>query len=272
MRAGGSLDLDALNEDNNQISDGNYATTSLLKLPIFDGYSALTGGSPGVRSSGVGGLPQLGTISQDNPVVGQVQVTRFTLQQPANSIQLVWHCLDENGNYQSSYPLNHDGNFITDSSDPPQGFLTQYDAPPFDNSFWAYGWIRLNGQGVWWPMSLLRSYGRSEGLGAINQTGSYVAFPNGGFSSLSGPISFFDWIGFWDGAGVNTDVNGNPNGWILAIVSANYATSSNGGSAGQIQNYAVPNSSGRKQGHDNANIDQKNKNILVPMGGRKKPC
>ena len=70
------------------------------------------------------------------------------------------------------------------------------------------------------------------------------AFPFGGFSSITGPMSFIDWIGYWDGAGVIVAGPQGTNAHILALASANMSLSSNRASIGQVQNYASPSGSG----------------------------
>jgi hypothetical protein len=272
MQAGGTLDLPALTNDLNQVTDGNYATTTLIKLMLINSFSANTTGVESGQEDG--GLPLLSLPSGQNPMVNQLQVQRVNLPQPANSIQLVWHCIDTNGNYACSYPINaqanHNNGTIGGGS---AGFLSAYDNEEI--GYWAYGWIRLNGQGIWWPMSLLpsiRAIGASNfgptAVTANQNVGAYAIEPFGGMSSISGPIAFFDWIGYWDGRG-DTVLSGDntPNAYLLAVLSTNLSTSSPGQTLGANPNYAVPNSSGRAPGQQGASTAQKAADILVNSSG-----
>jgi hypothetical protein len=282
MRAGGTLDLDALTDDVSQIADGNYATTSLLQLPLDPNFSqdyAQPGTDAGAR------MDLSVPVTGANPIVGNVVSTRFSLQQPANAIQLIWDCIDSNGNYQVSYPLNSLDNYNpgwagAGSPSFGQGVIYRTDnisGDDYATAYWARGFIRLNGAGIWFPMSLFPS---TENIPppALSSTATNGGFSNGiisclsGFSSLAGPISFFDWIGYWDGAGVTDGPNGD-NSFILALVTTNLSLSSNRGSNGNLANYAVPNSSGRKQMTVANATTQKRGDILVPQqGGRKGRC
>lgn len=276
MRAGGTCDLPALNEDLSQVNDGNYATSNLIQLPLDPNFSSANVVTPGL---GLGLRPDLQTPNTGaNPIIGQTPVTRFNLQQPANGIQLLWEALDQNGNYQCSYPLNSLSNIQGTGVSTLAGI--QYSGGEIGttgDTRWAKGWIRLNGQGLWFPMSLLPATETmapptvvtgTTGTGSPNYSmAQSMVNPRTGFSSIIGPISFFDWIGFWDGVGDITDGPNGANAFILAALYVNMGLGSNGGSLGAVPNYAIPNSSGRQVAQNQANAQQRTSDILVPPGG-----
>jgi hypothetical protein len=263
MRAGGTCDLPALNEDLNQITDGNYSSIALITLPLLF--------SNGDISPLFGARMDLGTPSGSNPILGQISPTRVTLLQPANSITLITDAIDENGNYVASYPFSSIDNYQR-QGDSIQGFMWLDNGNSLN---WAKGFIRLNGVGMWLPMSLMPYSGLGTGDSQLNisntSTQGFFA-PWAGFSSVAGPISFFDWIGAWDGVG-STDNSLDPNATIpnlLAMAAINLNASSIG--TGDLVSYAVPNSSGRQPGQSSANQAQKQRDILVRAGNGKKGC
>jgi hypothetical protein len=211
-----------------------------------------------------GGRPDRRTDNTQNPIVGnvaegaQIIPTRIQLQQPCNSIQLVWHALNQAGNYETSYPINSDNNAL--AADWP---LTAQ--APGDVAYWAYGWLRLNGQGVWFPMSLLPS---TEWKQTPSGDSFLAALPFGGFTSINAPMSFIDWVGYWDGAG---SIDRGPDGagaHILAIASANLSLSSSRGSLGSFMNYATPNGSGPEAGAGFADSQQNQDRLTRGSNGR----
>lgn len=284
MKAGGTFDLDAQTNDIGQIVDGNYPTSSLIQLPIQPtAFSFAQGGFGG--ELGEGARPDLNTPdSAANPIAGNpaIAVTRFNLQQPANLLQLIWSCLDANGNYQTSYPINDIANMSTDAGGQAASvFLGQADfAAAITNTRWAYGWIRLNGQGVWHQMSLLPVIHHAYAPQPAPQDptintgfgwGGLAIRANGGHSSIAGPIAFFDWIGYCDGEGSVLGPNGD-NSFILAIATANLSLGSAEGTLGGVAGYSLPNSSGIRPGAVAGTTVQRQNDILTPMRGTKRPC
>jgi hypothetical protein len=268
MKAGGTFDLDAQTNDLQQVVDGNYVSTTLIKLPLTISLVS--------NRNFWGCQPNLTTPDGGNPLVPNFPSTRFQLPQPATSISLAPTCLDSDGNWCGSYPLQNQanlGNFGTD--DPVTGFA--YWAQTAQN--YAFGYMRLNGQGIWWPMSL-QPFSASQGpVGEPAYTGKApgvaALFPSSGYSTLAGPISFIDWIGIWDGVGVAFDENNNPppSGLhLLAIITANMTASGSSSALAGPQTYAVPNSSGRIQGTAAAGNAQKGSDILVRAGGTRGKC
>lgn len=248
MKPGGSFNTRVYQNDLNQIQSGQYATSALIRLPLTSTFHA--GGSP----TPFGGRPDLNMDTIRNPIVGNVAngatVTpfRITLPEIANCIQLVWQALDNAGNYQCSYPLNTSGNALA-----PDGFnlLTH----------WAFGWMRVNGLGPWLPMSLMKSTDWAAGGTKL------CAYPFGGFSGITAPMTFLDWIGYWDGQGDITDGPGSGNAFVLALTSVNTSLTSNGGSLGDVANYATPSGSGTEQVPPNTDT-QRNQDVLVRQNGR----
>jgi hypothetical protein len=196
----------------------------------------------------------------------QIQPTRIQIQEPANCLQLVWHALDPGGNYQCSYPLNSTTGAFFNSTDTTRGWgVTATFNGGASMQRWAFGWLRINGLGPWFPMSLLPS----TSWVSNPPNASYLAvFPFGGFNSINAPMSFIDWVGFWDGAGVLNDGpmgSGSNNAHILAITSVNLSLSSNGGTLGNVANYATPSGAGTEA--SGANTDnQRNQDLLVGSG------
>jgi len=283
MKSGGTFDLDANLEDIAQIVDGNYVTSQLLHLPLDPNFVGVN--DPTQAGGNLGLRPDTQTFNTGtNPVVGQTKVTRFNLQQPANNIQLLWHCLDTDGNYDCSYPLNSKNNLQQFGT---QASFIQYLSGAIGGGLggsamrWAMGWIRLNGLGIWWPMSLLPHSEMfpseipklTAGATVADSFPGAIINPTGGVSSISAPISFFDWVGFWDGGGDVTDGPLGPAAYLLAVITANMSMGSNRGSYGTNPNYATPNSSGRKPGQDAKNQGQKQGDVLIPPGGGTRgPC
>jgi hypothetical protein len=262
MRAGGTCDLPALNEDLNQITDGNYAALALITLPLLF-KSTLSGNA-------FGSSWQIQTPSGSNPVIGQIPVTRVTLLQPANSLTLIPDAIDENGNYVASYPfqtlLNLEGDGL-------EGYKFFQEGT---GQFFAKGFIRLNGAGMWIPMSLMPFIftGTGATTGEPNTQTQGTMSPWSGFSSLAGPISFFDWVGGWDGTG-ETGNTLDPDATvpsILAMAAINLNAMSPGNGIGSLVSYATPNSSGRQPGQGATNTTQKQQDILVRAGNGKKGC
>jgi hypothetical protein len=239
MRAGGTFNTKVFQADLNEIQSGQYATSNLIHLPLLTTFHALTG-----STTPFGGRPDTATATAQNPIVGnvasgaQILASRIQITEPANSLQLLWHVLDQGGNYQCSYPMNSPLNNYWDVN---------------TNGHWAFGWLRVNGNGVWFPMSLMKS---TDWI-AAQQLG---IFPYGGFNSISCPMSFVDWIGYWDGTGTITN-----NAYILAVTSVNTSLASNGGSLGDITNYATPSGSGTEVTPANTDT-QRNQDILVRGG------
>ena len=245
MKAGGTFNTRVHQNDLNEIQSGQIYTSTLLRLPLIPGFrSGMNAGEVGASATPYGGRPDRRTTNAENPIVGnvaegaQILPTRIQLPQPCNSIQLVWHAINENGSYDCSYPINSDNNVI--NGDWP---LTSPDAAGGSVSHWAFGWLRLNGQGVWFPMSLLPAVDWRTASSVA--AGSYMAaFPFGGFASVTAPMSFVDWVGYWDGAG---SIDRGPDGasaHLLAIASANLSLSSPRGAVGGVNNYATPSGSG----------------------------
>jgi hypothetical protein len=274
LKAGGTADIDAVNNDLSQIVDGNYATLQLLQLPLNPAFNAQT---PGSFFQQEGARPDLATPSGANPIIGQLQPTRFQLQQPANALHLVWQALDADGNFQCSYPLNAGAHCYAGSGGP-FGFLDTLDwSAAGPQSFWAMGWIRLNGMGAWIQVSLHPSWMHKEAPipdAPAVPTGNYTegagaVLPMGGVASVAGPISFFDWIGYWDGLGILSQGPNGRNAFILAMASINISVSTVGDTGGNLKNYAVPNATGRIPGQQSTQAGQKAGDILVPAGGKR---
>lgn len=255
MIAGGSLNTKVFQADLNEIQSGQANSPSLLRLPLLKTFYQITALD---NAAAYGGRPDISTQNGANPIVGnmangaQIRPYRIALPQPTNCIQLVWHALDPGGNYECSYPLNSPNNF--------NGTLRGWPLAAFaGGGHWAMGWLRLNGLGPWFPMSLFNSTDQSYG----GTNGNYLtAYPFGGFSSITGPMSFVDWMGYWDGVG---DIGTGPmggNAYVLAIASSNLALSSNGNSLGLVNNYAVPSGSGAEVIPPNTDTIR-NQDILV---------
>lgn len=242
MIAGGTFNTTVFQNDLNQIQSGQYATPSLLRLPLLSTFHAT------VTSPIYGARPDLATGTAQNPIVNNVangariSPTRIIIPEPANSLQLVWHALDPGGGYECSYPLNSAANATT------FGWPIE--------THWAFGWLRVNGLGPWFPMSLFKS------VDIINTGQQNGIFPWGGFSAITGAMSFVDWVGYWDGLGDITTGPSAGNAYILAITSVNMSLSSNGGSLGDVANYAVPSGSGPQQTPPNTDT-QRNQDTLV---------
>jgi hypothetical protein len=248
MIAGGTFNTRVFQNDLNQIQSGQYTGPTLLKLPLLQTFHASGG------ATFYGTRPDSSTITAGNPIVGnvangaQIIPSRIHVPQPTNCIQLVWHALDFAGNYQCSYPIQTGANT-------PGGGGGGFPMIGSSNPCWAFGWLRLNGLGPWLPMSLLPS--------AVTMGTDYLVFPFGGFSSIAAPMSFFDWVGYWDGAGVTGfGPDGASNTHILAIASVNLSLSSNGETLGSISNYASPSGSGIEPQPPNTDT-QRNQDILV---------
>lgn len=242
MIAGGTFNTKVFQNDLNQIQSGQYATSALLRLPLLSTFHA------GGASAVFGGRPDLATDTQHNPIVGntsngaQVMPIRITIPEPANCLQLVWQALDNGGNYQCSYPLNAAANA---------------DATGFSLlKYWAFGWMRVNGLGPWFPLSLMQATSTDS-----------IVYPYGGFTSIVAPMSFVDWVGYWDGTGDLSHGPGGGNAFLLAITSINLSLASNGGTMGDIANYAIPSGSGAEQVPPNTDT-QRNQDVLVRGNGR----
>lgn len=260
MKPGGTLNTKIFQADLNEIQSGQFYGSTLIRLPLLGTFrQGANDAANATSATPYGARPDLATASARNPIAGNVangaQITpvRVQIQEPANCLQLVWHALDAGGNYECSYPLNSAGNADPTSHSWP---ATLADT----RQRWAFGWIRLNGLGAWFPMSLLPSTQWVD-------TGGYLSvFPFGGFSSINAPMSFFDWIGYWDGGGV---INESPQGgvgasnaFVLAITSVNTSLSSNGSTLGNVSNYASPSGSGTEAVPANTDT-QRNQDILV---------
>jgi hypothetical protein len=265
MRSGGSFDIDAHNDDLTQIADGNYASISILKLPLQ------TKISQGGNSYFGGGLHTL-TPTQLNPIVGQVQPARFSLKQPANSIALVTQALDENGDFVVSYPFNSSYENTGEEDNQLGNFLYADQGGISNGNLYAFGFMRLNGVGAWLQMSLLpltaslapATFSGSSGINNIIQMGW------AGHSSVAGPISFIDWIGYCDADGDTSGPDGGygSNQYILAAVTCNISLSGRSGSIGDVRGGAIPNSSGRSARNVDAQVKQKQRDVLVPRRRR----
>lgn len=263
MRPGGTVNTKVFQADLNEIQSGQFYNPSLIRLPLLPLFrQGATDAANATSATPYGGRPDLATATLSNPIVGNtaggsgILPVRIQIQEPANCLQLIWHALDPGGNYQCSYPLNSAGNADPTSHSWPATIADT-------RQRWAFGWLRLNGLGPWFPMSLLPSTQWVDG-------GSYLAvFPFGGFSSINAPMSFFDWVGYWDGGGVTAESPlggvGASNAFILAITSVNTSLSSNGGTLGNIANYATPSGSGTEATPPNTDT-QRNQDILVRSG------
>lgn len=246
MRPGGTINTKVFQADLNEIQSGQYSTNSLLRLPLLNTFHSAAA-NPYVY----GARPDLQTQSQRNPIVGnvaggaQITASRIIIPEPANCLTLVWHALDPGGNYECSYPINDSSNVSA------MGWQV--------TERWAFGWMRLNGQGVWFPMSLFKS------MDVINAGDQSGIFPFGGYTSILAPMSFVDWVGYWDGVGNTSNGPSGGNAYILAISSINTSVSSNSGTIGQVANYATPSGSGTEASLPNTDT-QRNQDILVRSG------
>lgn len=248
MKPGGTFNTKVFQNDLNEIQGGQAPTHQLLQLPLTATFKASGATTP------YGARPDLRTTSGRNPIVGNgVQPIRIPLQQPCNSIQLVWQALDPNGNYVCSYPLNSLAN--VDATPTPSWPVSQ--GTTANPNYWGFGWMRLNGLGPWFAMSLLPSHGTAAGYLSV--------YPFGGFSSINAPMSFVDWIGYWDGLGdLTTGPNGG-NAYLLAMATSNLSVSSAGASIGQVNNYATPSGSGPESGIGNYD-STRSQDVLVKAG------
>lgn len=246
MRPGGTINTKVFQADLNEIQSGQYSTSSLLRLPLLNTFHASA-----ASAYPFGARPDMSTSTQRNPIVNgtaggaAILASRIIIPEPANCLQLVWHALDPGGNYECSYPINDSSNATV------PGWQT--------STRWAFGWLRLNGQGPWFPMSLYKSM---DVLASGDQSG---VFPYGGYSSIAAPMSFVDWIGYWDGVGNTSNGPSGGNAYILAISSVNISVSSNGATMGSIENYATPSGSGTEAVPPNTDT-QRNQDILVRSG------
>jgi hypothetical protein len=261
MKPGGTLNTRVFLNDMNQIQSGQFYAPALIRLPLIRTFrQGATGSDVAQFQAAYGGRPDLRTDTGRNPIVGNVAAgaqiipARIQVQEPANCLQLLWHALDASGNYQASYPIVDPTNCYNGSA----GFDKGWPLTGADQSLpqhWAFGWLRLNGLGPWFPMSLLPS------TMWMTESRYLSVFPFGGYSSITAPMSFFDWVGYWDGAGNTNGVDP----YLLAVTSINTSVSSNGATLGNVSNYATPSGSGIEPQAPNTDT-QRSQDILVRSG------
>jgi hypothetical protein len=266
MIAGGTLNTRVIQNDLNQIESGQFYASNLIRLPLLANFREV---DPHYTANGPsGGRPDLSTDNKRNPIVNNIaggvaiRATRIQIQQPANCLQLLWHALDANGNYYCSFPLNDPNNYAGDGIGYP---ATPLDLTATGSRTWAFGWLRINGIGPWFPMSLLPTMQWINTTVGTAIAGYLDVFPFGGFASISAPMAFVDWVGYWSNLGSAAAGPMGDNHYILACTSINLSVSSHGNAMGMVQNYATPSGSGVEP-QPSPTDTQRNQDILVRSG------